>query len=134
MAATSRKTSRARQRHAASLPAGGKRGAVAKRTNGGTTGRKSGAVKAKAANGTAKRDKIVRDTFKMPRGEYALIDELKQRCRALGVDVKKSEVLRAGLVAMRELTDERLSEVMRPLAAARTERAARKQAKSAAAA
>ena len=77
---------------------------------------------------------MVRDTFKMPQGEYDLIAEIKQRCRALGVQVKKSDVLRAGLAAMRDLSDERLGEVMRPLTAARAERAARKQATSATAA
>lgn len=77
---------------------------------------------------------MVRDTFKMPQGEYDLIAEIKQRCRALGVQVKKSDVLRAGLAAMRDLSDERLGEVMRPLTAARAERVARKQATSATAA
>ena len=99
---------------------------------------KRGSVEAKATkratDGTQESDKIVRDTFKMPQREYALIDELKQRCLALGVDVKKSEVLRAGLVAIRELSDERLAEVMRPLTAARAERAARKPSRSATAA
>ena len=97
-------------------------------TNGG-----SGATrKAKpAASNARKSDKMVRDTFKMPRREYELIDELKKRCRALGVEVKKSEVLRAGLVAMRELSDERLGDVVRPLTAARAEGASRKRPKSA---
>ena len=75
--------------------------------------------------------KIVRDSFKMPQPDYALIAAVKERCRAFGVDIKKSEVLRAGLLAMRELSDERLGEVVRPLTAARAERDARKRTKPA---
>ena len=100
-----------------------------------TNGRDGGAAKSKAAaDKTRKSDKMVRDTFKMPQREYELIDELKKRCRALGVEIKKSEVLRAGLIAMRELSDERLGDVVRPLTAPRAERAASKRAKSATAA
>ena len=135
MATTLRKTSRGRPRQAPSARPQPKREAAAKRANGGAGGAAGdGAVKAKTAkraDKTGKSDRIVRDTFKMPQREFALIDELKQRCRALGVEVKKSEVLRAGLLAMRELSDERLGQVVRPLTAARTGRAARKQAKSA---
>lgn len=138
MATTSRRASRAGQRQAASPRAAGKR-QRAKRGNGvANGGRKSLPAKPKstkrAVGGKGKSDKMVRDTFKMPQGEYDLIAEIKQRCRALGVQVKKSDVLRAGLAAMRDLSDERLGEVMRPLTAARAERAARKQATSATAA
>ena len=135
MATTLRKTSRGRQRQAPSARPQLKREAAVKRANGGA-GDAAGdgpvrAKTAKRADKTGKSDRIVRDTFKMPQREFALIDELKQRCRALGVEVKKSDVLRAGLLAMRDLSDERLGQVVRPMAAARTERAARRQAKAA---
>ena len=139
MATTPRRASRAGQRQAASPRATGKHQLAAKRGNGGANGsRKRPPAKAKSTKrtvgGKEKGDKMVRDTFKMPQREYDLIAEIKQRCRALGVQVKKSDVLRAGLAAMRDLSDQRLGEVMRPLTAARAERAARKQATSATAA
>lgn len=132
MATTSRRSSRVGERRRASPAPAAKADKSAKPGGDGKTNGGSGAaVEAKAAAGKAgKSDKMVRDTFKMPRREYALIDEVKKRCRALGVDVKKSDVLRAGLVAMAELSDERLGEMLRPLSAARAGRVAGKRAKS----
>lgn len=140
MATTSRKASRVQQKQRASARSGREADERAKRANvgaangdGGAAPRKPvSAVKAAAAEKAGKGPKIVRDSFKMPEAEYALIGQLKKRCRAFGVDIKKSEVLRAGLLAMRELSDERLGEVVKPLTAARAERAARKRGKSAA--
>ena len=43
----------------------------------------------------AKKAKLVRDSFTMPDGEYALIAALKKRCLDAGVPAKKSEILRA---------------------------------------
>ena len=68
------------------------------------------------------RERRVRDTFSMPTEDYQVIDELKKRCRALGLEVKKSELLRVGLKSIRALPDERLAELMKPLVAARAER------------
>ncbi|WP_460900158.1 hypothetical protein [Paraburkholderia jirisanensis] len=48
----------------------------------------------------AKKDKVVRDSFTMPKSDYAKIAELKQRCLEAGVSVKKSELLRAGLALL----------------------------------
>lgn len=67
-----------------------------------------------------KRPGRVRDKFTMPARDYGLIDALKKRCRTLGIDVKKSELLRAGLAAVHSLPDDRLVEVMKPLVAARS--------------
>ena len=58
----------------------------------------------------------------MPTEEYQAIGELKKRCRALGIEVKKNELLRVGLASIRALPDARLAELVRPLVAARTER------------
>ena len=136
MATTSRKGSRVGEGQRASSASAAKRDKPFERSGDGmTNGRDGGAAKSNAAaDKTRKSDKMVRDTFKMPQREYELIDELKKRCRALGVEIKKSEVLRAGLIAMRELSDERLGDVVRPLTAPRAERAASKRAKSATAA
>jgi len=45
----------------------------------------------------AKKVKMVRDSFTMPKAEYAALDELKQRAALLGRPLKKSELLRAGV-------------------------------------
>jgi hypothetical protein len=50
-----------------------------------------------------KKAKVVRDSFTMPEGDYARIAELKRTCLAGGVSVKKSELLRAGLLALAAL-------------------------------
>jgi hypothetical protein len=55
---------------------------------------------------------VVRDSFTMPLADYARIGELKARCIRLGVAIKKSELLRAGLVALEGLPDKTLSEVV----------------------
>ena len=49
-------------------------------------------------NGEA--EKVVRDTFTMPGSDYAKIAALKQRCLDAGVVVKKSELVRAGLLLL----------------------------------
>jgi hypothetical protein len=56
-----------------------------------------------------KSQKLVRDSFTMPKGEYAAIEAVKQRAMALGRQVKKSEVLRAGLRALASMSDRSLT-------------------------
>ncbi|QCP51389.1 hypothetical protein FAZ95_20875 [Trinickia violacea] len=56
----------------------------------------------------AKKEKVVRDSFTMPKSDYAKIDELKKRCVAAGISVKKSELLRAGLQMLAFAADKRL--------------------------
>jgi hypothetical protein len=53
-------------------------------------------VKAKRA----KKEKVVRDSFTMPKSDYEKIAALKQKCLDAGVSVKKSELLRAGLLLL----------------------------------
>jgi chromatin remodeling complex protein RSC6 len=48
--------------------------------------------------------KVVRDSFTMPQGDYALLASLKQSCLKTGLHVKKSELLRAGLHALSKLS------------------------------
>lgn len=52
-----------------------------------------------------KKPKLVRDSFTIPKNEFAAIDALKNRAIALGTSVKKSELLRAGLMALQGLSD-----------------------------
>lgn len=53
----------------------------------------------------AKKPKLVRDSFTIPKDEYAVIEALKQRANALAQPVKKSELLRAGLKMLAGLSD-----------------------------
>ncbi|MEI7431869.1 MAG: hypothetical protein WCL27_15570 [Betaproteobacteria bacterium] len=55
---------------------------------------------------------LVRDSFNFPEAEYAHLVELKQRLVDDGVDVKKSELLRAGLVLLSSLDEAVLKEFL----------------------
>ena len=52
--------------------------------------------------------KLVRDSFTMPKAEYAVIEQLKRRASVLERPTKKSELLRAGIKALSTLSDEAL--------------------------
>jgi hypothetical protein len=52
--------------------------------------------------------KLVRDSFTMPKAEYAVIEQLKRRASVLERPAKKSELLRAGIKALSALSDEAL--------------------------
>ncbi len=58
-----------------------------------------------AAPEKEKKSKLVRDSFTIPKDEYAAIDALKARALPLGVAIKKSELLRAGLMALAAMSD-----------------------------
>lgn len=55
-----------------------------------------------------KKPKLVRDSFTIPEADYALFATLKQRALSAGVDVKKSEILRAALAVLAQLDDAEL--------------------------
>jgi hypothetical protein len=52
-----------------------------------------------------KKPKLVRDSFTIPKGEYLVLDELKQRSAQLTRPAKKSELLRAGIKTLATLSD-----------------------------
>ena len=52
-----------------------------------------------------KKPKLVRDSFTIPKAEFAAIETLKTRAIALGTSVKKSELLRAGLMTLAFMAD-----------------------------
>ncbi|MGF6549414.1 hypothetical protein [Paraburkholderia youngii] len=56
----------------------------------------------------AKEEKVVRDTFTMPRKDYEQLAVLRQRCLDAGLDVKKSELVRAGLLLLASEPTKRL--------------------------
>jgi hypothetical protein len=53
----------------------------------------------------AKKPKLVRDSFTIPKAEYVVLDELKQRATTLAHPIKKSELLRAGIKALAAMDD-----------------------------
>ncbi len=55
-----------------------------------------------------KKPKLVRDSFTIPKEEYAAIESLKIRAMTMGLAIKKSELLRAGLMALTGLSDAKL--------------------------
>lgn len=52
-----------------------------------------------------KKPKLVRDSFTIPKAEYVVLEELKQRAARLTRPAKKSELLRAGIKALLALSD-----------------------------
>ncbi len=50
-----------------------------------------------------KKIKMIRDSFTLPEGDYAKLAELKKKCLEAGVHVKKSELMRAGLLRLSKL-------------------------------
>ena len=71
---------------------------------------KKDALKAKTSTAKAKpvkekKVKVMRDSFTIPKTEFNQIAELKKRAVMMGVEVKKSELIRAGLLLIHGLTD-----------------------------
>ena len=52
-----------------------------------------------------KKPKLVRDSFTIPKAEYTVLDDLKQRAARLASPAKKSELLRAGIKALAAMPD-----------------------------
>ena len=69
-----------------------------------------------------KKEKLVRDSFTMPESEYSLIAAVKRRCLAMGVAVKKSEVLRAAVIGFAALSDAELAVALQTLVVIKTGR------------
>jgi hypothetical protein len=66
--------------------------------------------------------KVVRDSFTMPQNEYARIAQIKNACLKAKMHVKKSEVLRAGLILLAELNDAQLKRALGSLEKIKTGR------------
>lgn len=52
-----------------------------------------------------KKPKLVRDSFTIPKTEFAVLQDLKQRAGKAGIAAKKSELLRAGIKALAAMGD-----------------------------
>ena len=53
----------------------------------------------------AKKAKLIREKFKIPKVEYTVLENLKDRASKLGYPAKKSELLLAGFRALAKLQD-----------------------------
>ena len=58
------------------------------------------------------RPKLIRDSFTMPEFDYGRIKSLKLRLLNSGVEIKKSELLRAGLLALENMSDTQLQKTV----------------------
>jgi hypothetical protein len=66
----------------------------------------SEALKGKAAkDAKAKKPKLVRDSFTIPKAKYTVLDDLKQRAGKLAIGIKKSELIRAGVKALAAMSE-----------------------------
>ena len=71
---------------------------------------------------TTKKPKLVRDSFTMPKDEYQAIETLKQRATGLQRIAKKSELLRAGIMALSAMDDKDLLAILAKVPALKTGR------------
>ncbi|WP_322034632.1 hypothetical protein [Burkholderia sp. BCC1970] len=72
-----------------------------------------------------KKAKVVRDSFTMPKQDYDKIQALKQKCLEAGVAVKKSELLRAGLIMLEAAATARLLAAVKAVETVKTGRPAK---------
>jgi hypothetical protein len=98
------------------------------------TDTKKPAVKKQAANPSAassakslkdKKVKVVRDSFTIPKSELLQIAESKKRALGLGVEIKKSELIRAGLQALTGMNDAAFKKVLASVPTIKTGRPAK---------
>lgn len=67
----------------------------------------------------------IRDSFTLPESDYAHIAALKERCLKVGVSAKKSEVLRAALNCLSNLSGKALTKAIAELKVIKTGRPAK---------
>ena len=72
-----------------------------------------------------KKIKMVRDSYTMPENDYAQLAELKKKCLQSGVHVKKSELLRAGLLSLSGLPNAALIKAVEQVEKLKTGRPAK---------
>jgi len=93
------------------------------------TGRASKGLAAKS-NGSGKSipaasnatQKLVRDSFTIPKVEYAVLEGLKGRAADLRRPTKKSELLRAGVMALQAMSDKAFLSVLNAVPSLKTGR------------
>jgi len=76
-----------------------------------------------------KKPKLVRDSFTIPKNEYEAIASLKERALKQGVSIKKSELLRAGLMTLAFMPDAAFAKALADVPTLKTGRPASKKSK-----
>lgn len=72
-----------------------------------------------------KKPKTIRDSFTIPKTEYAVIDALKIRAAKAGAPAKKSELLRAGIKALAAMNEAAFLAAVKAVPAIKTGRPAK---------
>lgn len=62
---------------------------------------------------------MVRDSYSMPESDYSKLIELKKKCIVAGVKIKKSELIRAGILSLHKLSDAALLKEVGKIASAK---------------
>ena len=68
------------------------------------------------ADSKIRKPKLVRDSFTMPEAEYAVLGQVKKACLKAGIEVKKSQLLRLGLVLLNKTDVPALKKLIAELA------------------
>ncbi len=84
-------------------------------------------VSAKKQKPADKKPKTIRDSFNMPADDYALIGVMKKRAIAAGREIKKSELLRAGLKTLAAMTEAAFAKAVAAVPAIKTGRPIKKR-------
>ena len=84
--------------------------------------KKTKTEKAKIEKPRAEKVKMERDSFTMPKDEYAQIAVLKARLTSLGQPAKKSELLRAGIKLLAAMSDNTLKTTLAKIPVIKTGR------------
>ena len=69
--------------------------------------------------------KLVRDSFTIPKSEFTVLQELKQRAGKAGTAAKKSEILRAGIKSLAAMNDAAFAAAMAAVPPIKTGRPAK---------
>jgi hypothetical protein len=72
-----------------------------------------------------KKVKMVRDSFTMPKPEFAVLDTLKSRALQLKAPIKKTELIRAGIKALAAMPDAAFLAAVRAVPSLKTGRPAK---------
>ena len=80
-----------------------------------------------------KKSKLIRDSFTIPRDEHAQLEQIKITARTLGLDAKKSELLRAGIASLASMSPAGLKAALAKVVNLKTGRPAKEAAPTTAA-
>lgn len=69
--------------------------------------------------------KVVRDSFTMPETDYEQLKQLKKDCLSRGVNIKKGELLRAGIMALSAMPGDELLALLEKVERVKTGRPAK---------